>query len=93
MPRFSAAIGPAFLVLSAIAGAHAQSPDAQAPDSLVPGPDNLDPWLAFIRPTADERRYEEIGWRNSFWPAVQEAKELGRPILLWTMNGHPLGCT
>ena len=36
---------------------------------------------------------ERIGWRNEFWPAVEEARRLGRPILLWTMNGHPLGCT
>jgi len=48
---------------------------------------------AFIRPSADELSFEDIGWRNAFWPAVQEARALGRPILLWTMNGHPLGCT
>jgi len=47
----------------------------------------------FIRPSADELSFEDIGWRNAFWPAVEEARALGRPILLWTMNGHPLGCT
>ncbi|MEZ6016551.1 MAG: hypothetical protein R3F49_15650 [Planctomycetota bacterium] len=50
-------------------------------------------WAEFIRPTESERSYERIGWRNTFWPAVEEARALGRPILLWTMNGHPLGCT
>lgn len=50
-------------------------------------------WLDFIKPSKDELAYERIGWRNRFWPAVEEARELGRPILLWTMNGHPLGCT
>jgi len=49
--------------------------------------------LTQIRPTADETAYRTIGWRNQFWPAVQEAQRLGRPILFWTMNGHPLGCT
>lgn len=49
--------------------------------------------LAFIQPSAKEQAYKEISWRNEFWPAVLEAKKLGRPILLWTMNGHPLGCT
>ncbi len=59
----------------------------------VPDEDNFEEWLEFIRPSEDELVYEKIGWRNKFWSAVQEAKELGRPILLWTMNGHPLGCT
>lgn len=46
-----------------------------------------------IQPSAEENSWKRIGWRNAFWPAVQEARRLGRPILLWTMNGHPLGCT
>ncbi len=66
---------------------------AQAPATQTPNARNFDKWLAFIRPSQDELKYEKIGWRNKFWPAVQEAKRLGRPILLWTMNGHPLGCT
>ena len=86
MPRLPR--DPVLAILALAASVVAQPPAAE-----TPGPDNLDAWLAFIRPTAAERRYEEIGWRNSFWPAVQQAKELGRPILLWTMNGHPLGCT
>ncbi len=49
--------------------------------------------LKFIQPDAKEQAYKEISWRNEFWPAVLEAKRLGRPILFWTMNGHPLGCT
>ena len=57
------------------------------------GPSTFAEWGAFIRPSADELRFEDIGWRNAFWPAVEEARALGRPILLWTMNGHPLGCT
>ena len=64
----------------------------QAPVSQVPSAKNLDEWLAFIRPSEKELSYEQIGWRNEFWPAVEEARRLGRPILLWTMDGHPLGC-
>ena len=62
-------------------------------DAPVPGPDNLRRWAEFIAPETHELAWERVGWRNSFWPAVEEARELGRPILLWTMNGHPLGCT
>jgi hypothetical protein len=60
---------------------------------VVPDSANFRKWLEFIQPNGNEQAYKEIPWRNEFWPAVQEAKELGRPILFWTMNGHPLGCT
>lgn len=58
-----------------------------------PNAENYRRWLTFIQPNAKEQAYKEIDWRNQFWPAVQEARALGRPILFWTMNGHPLGCT
>jgi hypothetical protein len=65
------------------------------PPASVPAPTAKDyrDWIEAIVPDATELAYLEVGWRNRFWPAVQEAKELGRPILFWTMNGHPLGCT
>ncbi len=66
---------------------------AMAPAVVVPDAGNYQYWLKFIQPDSREQAYKEIDWRNKFWPAVQEAKQLGRPILLWTMNGHPLGCT
>lgn len=58
-----------------------------------PNAQNYRSLIGMIQPDAKESAYKEIGWRNEFWPAVQEAKRLGRPILFWTMNGHPLGCT
>lgn len=61
--------------------------------ATVPSASNFAELLTFIQPSAKEQAYKEIGWRIEFWPAVQEAKRLGRPILFWTMNGHPLGCT
>ncbi|MBX3118276.1 MAG: hypothetical protein KF784_04365 [Fimbriimonadaceae bacterium] len=72
------------LTLAALIGqAQATEPNAQNYRSLI----------ATIQPDAKEEAYKDIGWRNQFWPAVQEAKRLGRPLLFWTMNGHPLGCT
>jgi hypothetical protein len=50
-------------------------------------------WRDFIRPEAKELRFLEIPWRESFVAAVNETQEVDRPILLWAMNGHPLGCT
>ncbi len=63
------------------------------PQATEPNAQNYRSLITMIQPDAKESAYKEIGWRNEFWPAVQEAKRLGRPILFWTMNGHPLGCT
>ena len=78
-------------LLTALVAVLPQDTSASTLDPLTPA--TLDQWAAFIRPSEDELSFERIGWRNAFWPAVEEARELGRPILLWTMNGHPLGCT
>ena len=64
-----------------------------APQSPVPTAKDYSQWMVAIEPDATERAYQDIAWRNAFWPAVVEARALGRPILFWTMNGHPLGCT
>jgi len=54
---------------------------------------NLKTWLDFILPSPEETQWEKLGWRPELWAAVQEAKALQRPILLWAMNGHPCGLT
>lgn len=46
-----------------------------------------------VLPNADEEGWRAIGWKPSLWEAVVEANEEEKPILLWTMNGHPLGQT
>ena len=54
---------------------------------------NLTEWLTFIRPTAEELKWRNIRWHTSLASAVEEARRLQRPILLWTMNGNPCGET
>jgi hypothetical protein len=72
---------------------------AAAPTLLAQdGPPVLDEksyktWVDFIRATPDELKWERLGWRPELGAAVQEAKALQRPILLWAMNGHPCGLT
>jgi hypothetical protein len=44
------------------------------------GPDVKEPW-------------ETIGWRTDLLAARDEAAKAGKPLFLWAMNGHPLGCT
>ncbi len=46
-----------------------------------------------ILPKPAELAFCDIGWRPTLWEAVLEADRADKPVLLWAMNGHPLGCT
>ena len=46
-----------------------------------------------VLPTASELAWQAIPWHAEFGAAVLEAHEAHKPVLLWAMNGHPLGCT
>ncbi len=48
---------------------------------------------ALIKPQAAEEAWSKIPWMTSLWEARQKAAAAGKPILLWEMDGHPLGCT
>ncbi len=54
---------------------------------------NLDEWIRFIRPSAQELGWRGVRWHRSLSEAAKEAEKLQRPILLWAMNGHPCGET
>lgn len=56
-------------------------------------PQNRLEWKKKIVPAKEELAWEDVGWRPSFFAALREAQEKDRPLLLWAMNGHPLGCT
>lgn len=53
----------------------------------------FDAWVDRIAPSTEELKWREIPWRGVFADAVVEAQEAGKPLLVWAMNGHPLGCT
>ncbi|HVJ79531.1 MAG TPA: hypothetical protein VNC50_00565 [Planctomycetia bacterium] len=53
----------------------------------------LDKLRAVVTPTAREQQWLAVGWRTDLWAAREEAAKSGKPILLWEMDGHPLGCT
>jgi hypothetical protein len=48
---------------------------------------------AAVVPTEQDEKWLEIGWKANLWEARKEAAAKGKPILLWEMDGHPLGCT
>jgi hypothetical protein len=45
-----------------------------------------------IRPAEGEDPFDTIPWETSLWDARVKAAAAGKPILLWEMDGHPLGC-
>ncbi|MCI0704065.1 MAG: hypothetical protein L0241_23650 [Planctomycetia bacterium] len=47
---------------------------------------------AVIRPLDGEDPFDTIPWETSLWEARKKAAAAGKPILLWEMDGHPLGC-
>jgi hypothetical protein len=55
--------------------------------------DQLDKLAALIKPGAGEDKWAGIPWQTSLWEARKVAAKEGKPILLWEMDGHPLGCT
>ena len=50
-------------------------------------------WLDFIKPTSKEIAWAQIPWLTTFYDGLVESDRTQKPLLLWVMNGHPLGCT
>jgi hypothetical protein len=55
--------------------------------------ETFDTWYSSILPKKSELTWRTIGWRETLGEAWIEAQQKDLPILLWAMNGHPLGCT
>jgi|TARA_B100000959_G_scaffold268463_1_gene313187 hypothetical protein len=54
---------------------------------------NYEVWRDYIKPTESDLMWTSIPWRSSFQEGLIEANARQKPMLLWVMNGHPLGCT
>jgi hypothetical protein len=68
-----------------------------APVAAAPAQERLDPARfaslhALIKPDRDEEKFLQIPWLTSLGEARAKAAAEGKPILLWEMDGHPLGC-
>jgi hypothetical protein len=44
------------------------------------------------KPCADKEAWTEIAWIGEFWQGRQQAARVGKPMFIFAMNGHPLGC-
>jgi hypothetical protein len=51
------------------------------------------PVVRHVLPKESELAWRSIDWKPTLWDAVIEAHASRKPILLWAMNGHPLGLT
>jgi len=40
-----------------------------------------------LQPTRDERRYDQVGWAPSILAAETRAREMNRPVFLFTYDG------
>lgn len=60
---------------------------------LLSAIDDLDAKISSVLPTADEERWLSIPWRTDLWEARRDAQADGKPLFMWMMNGHPMGCT
>lgn len=45
-----------------------------------------------LQPTGEEV-WRTIPWETSVLEAQRLAAEEGKPLFIWAMDGHPLGCT
>ena len=66
---------------------------AAAPAAEPIRADQLGQLQALIKPDRAEDAWAAIPWQTDLWQARKTAAEQGKPILLWEMDGHPLGCT
>lgn len=74
----------------------ANSPNVEVPPVAADidlNSENYEVWRDHILPDSSEMTWERIPWLTTFKDGILAADEAGKPLLLWTMNGHPLGCT
>jgi hypothetical protein len=87
-------------LLAAIVGVLPSNPLAgQTPDvppakvKVELNDQNYTQWRKHILPDTGELAWQQIPWATTFKDGIVAADAAGKPLLLWTMNGHPLGCT
>ncbi|MFT7669770.1 MAG: hypothetical protein ACI8X5_002477 [Planctomycetota bacterium] len=62
-----------------------------AQDSPELNAKTFDGLLEQILPERADLEWKDIDWRVSLGVGIAEARTADKPILLWAMNGHPLG--
>jgi hypothetical protein len=93
-------IRPVVGLLTAVAGLLPSSPLAGQTPEVPPAKAKVElndrnyaDWRKHILPDTGELAWQQIPWATTFKDGIVAADAAGKPVLLWTMNGHPLGCT
>jgi hypothetical protein len=73
-------------------GLYALQPAPAAPPAPALSAAEVASLLEQVRPRAGEDAFATIPWQTNLWEARTLAAKEGKPILLWEMDGHPLGC-
>ncbi len=75
------------LIFAMIASALAvfSTASAESPKDL---PKWLEERIAKVWPTADEKRFDQIGWATEILAARELAQKHNRPVVLFTHDGH-----
>ena len=50
-------------------------------------------WRDRILTKEPELLWENLPWITTYRDGLEQAAAEDKPLLLWVMNGHPLGCT
>lgn len=82
-------VGLAILVVTSLACAQDKA------RQRAPGLDDQSfaTWRDRIRTGDAEQVWEQLPWLTAYHKGLEKAAAEGKPLLLWVMNGHPLGCT
>lgn len=88
-----------FALASILASSSPSQDPVSAPSAVVvddPAPlssREYEEWVAWLTPGPEDLEWLEVGWLPTLSAGIARAREEQRPLLLWAMNGHPLGCT
>ncbi len=80
MRYFTGTVLSGLLLLGSAIGADVWLKD----DSLV---SSVEKKVHAMQPTREERRFDQIGWAPSILAAEAKAKEMGRPVFVFTYDG------
>lgn len=86
-------IFPALLIGALTAACAPRLPGAEPASVRGPTAETFARLQTLIKPQPKEDKWLEIPWLTNLWQARKRAAAEGKPILLWEMDGHPLGCT
>jgi hypothetical protein len=56
-------------------------------------PEEFQALHAEVAPHGQGERWTQIAWQSDLQAARQQAAAERKPLLMWVMDGHPLGCT